>query len=259
MKKFLIFTFLLITVSFTVKATDIWGQNGHRAIGQIAEKHLTKKARKNIEKLLNGESLALVSTFGDEIKSDSRYREYGPWHYVNFPFDGIYEASEKNEKGDLIQGIKYSIALLNDESATKEDKVFYLKFLVHLMGDLHQPLHVGIADDKGGNDFQVQWFGDGTNLHSVWDTKMIEDYNMSYRELAYNTQKLSKPELAAIKNGNLLDWVYESRALCEDIYANTKIGEKLGYQYNYRYMNTLRMQLQKGGIRLAKILNNIYG
>ena len=242
-----------------MKATDLWGQNGHRATGQIAEKHLTKKAKKNIEKLLNGESLALVSTFGDEIKSDSRYREYSPWHYVNFPFGGTYETSEKNEKGDLIHGIKNSIAVLNDENASNEDKVFYLKFLVHLMGDLHQPLHVGISEDKGGNDFQVQWFGEGTNLHSVWDTKMIEDYNMSYSELAYNTTKLPKTELAQIKNSNLMDWVYESRALCEDIYAYTKVGEKLGYQYNYKYMNTVRMQLQKGGIRLAKILNEIYG
>jgi len=259
MKKYLLVFLVAVSVSITASAAEFWGQNGHRATGQIAEMHLSKKAKKNIEKLLNGESLAFVSTYADEIKSDSRYREYGPWHYVNFPFGGTYETSEKSEKGDLVQAIKNCKAVLKDKNASKEDKVFYLKLLVHFIGDLHQPLHVGISEDKGGNDFQVQWFGNGTNLHSVWDTKMIEDFNMSYRELAYNTKKLSKNEVLQIKGGSLLDWVSESRALCEDIYANTKVGEKLSYQYSYRYMDTLRGQLQKGGIRLAKILNEIYG
>ncbi len=250
--------FLLLN-STPVKATDDWGRNGHRATGQIAEKYLSKKAKKQIEEILDGQSLAFVSTYGDEIKSDPKYRKFGPWHYVNFPFGSTYEASEKNEKGDLVQGIRNCIAILKNEKSSAEDKLFYLKFLVHLIGDLHQPLHVGIGDDKGGNDFQVQWFGTGTNLHSLWDTKMLEDFEMSYRELAFNSKKLDKLELNQIKSGSLLDWVNESRALCEDIYANTEVGEKLGYEYSYKYINVLRSQLQKGGIRLATLLNEIYG
>ncbi len=248
-----------LTASITVFASEEWGRNGHRATGQIAEKYLSKKANKTIGNLLNGQSLALVSTFADEIKSDSRYREYSPWHYVNFPFGSSYEISEKSEKGDLIQAINFCISILKNNNSTPQDKAFHLKLLVHFIGDLHQPLHVGIADDKGGNDFQVQWFGDGTNLHTVWDTSMIEDYEMSYRELAFNTAKLSKAELAVIKSGSVLDWVKESRMLCEDIYANTEKGEKLSYNYMYKYMDVVRSQLQKGGIRLAVILNEIFG
>jgi hypothetical protein len=131
--------------------------------------------------------------------------------------------------------------------------------LVHFIGDLHQPLHVGIAADKGGNKLQVQWFNDGTNLHSVWDTKMIESYNMSYSELASNVRKLNKHQIKELQKGTPIDWMYESRALCEEIYSNVKVGENLRYKYSYDYMGTVRSQLQKGGIRLASVLNEIFG
>src|SRR5690625_1277634 len=157
-----------------------WGPTGHRVTGEIAEQHLTRKAKKKIDALLNGESLALVSTYADDIKSDSKYRKYSPWHYVNIPFGKTYEEYPKNKKGDIVYGIEKSITVLKSPNASHEDKVFYLKMLVHLIGDLHQPLHVGIGDDRGGNDFQVRWFNRGTNLHRVWDSQMIDSYQMSY-------------------------------------------------------------------------------
>lgn len=243
---------------FSAQASEDWGKKGHRTVGQIAENHLTKSAKKQIEQLLNGQSLAFVSTYGDEIKSDKAYRSYGPWHYVNFPFGAKYETSEKSDRGDLILGINTCIAVLKDEKSTKEDRAFHLKMLVHFIGDLHMPLHVGIAEDKGGNDFQVRWFGDGTNIHTVWDTKMIEDYGMTYTELTDNADDLSKYQLNEVKKGTIIDWMYESRALCEKIYATTEVGEKLGYEYSYMYVNTVRSQLQKGGIRLAVLLNEIF-
>ncbi len=257
-KGFLLFVLLVFTL-LTARSAEDWGRNGHRATGAIAEKYLTKKAKRNIKKLLDGQSLALVSTYADEIKSDSKYRKYGPWHYVNFPFDSTYEKHEKNEAGDIIVAINKSIEVLKDEDASKEDKIFSLKLLVHFIGDLHQPLHIGLAEDKGGNDFQVRWFDEGTNLHTVWDTKMIEDYNMSYSELAANEKELSKSELEQIQQGSVTDWMYESRTLCKDIYGNTEVGEKLWYPYMYQYMDVLRMQLQKGGIRLAEVLNDVFG
>ncbi len=248
---------LFLLVSGTINSTD-WGRTGHRATGDVAASHLTKKAKRQIKKLLSGKSLALISTYGDEIRSDNRYREYGPWHYVNFPFNSSYEKHPKSEKGDLVQAIYKCITVLEDDTATREDKVFHLKLLVHFIGDLHQPLHVGKADDRGGNRFQVRWFDEGTNLHTVWDTKMIESYNMSYSEIAANSRALSKAQLQQLTQGSVIDWMNESRALCEDIYANTKVGEDLGYAYMYKYVGTVRFQIQKGGIRLAKILNDIF-
>lgn len=257
MKKFI--AVLLVSLFSTgLFASEDWGKTGHRAVGEIAGKYLSKKAEKQILKLLDGHSLAFVANYGDDIKSDRAYDHYSPWHYVNFPFGEKYETHPKSEKGDIIQGIEKCITVLKNANSSREDKVFHLKMLVHFMGDLHQPLHIGLADDKGGNDFQVRWFNDGANLHSVWDYKMLDFYEMSYTEVATNTDVLSKEQVEAIKKGNVIDWMYESRVLCEDIYANTEIGEKLSYNYMYKYMNTLRSQLQKGGIRLAKVLNEIF-
>jgi len=244
-----------VTSSF---AKNDWGKTGHRTTGEIAEKHLSNKAKKEIKKLLGGYSLAFVSNFGDEIKSDNKFRKFSPWHYVSFPFDSDYDSHPKSKKGDIIVGIQTCIDVLKNKNSTQEDKVFYLKMLVHFMGDLHQPLHIGLAEDKGGNDFQVRWFNSGTNLHVVWDSKMIDDYGMSYTELADNRRPLSKQQLAEVQNGTVKDWMYESRELCKDVYKNTEIGEKLRYRYSYIYMDTVRFQLQKGGIRLAVLLNDIF-
>ncbi|MCG1037149.1 S1/P1 nuclease [Polaribacter sargassicola] len=255
--------FLMITMLFFSNTSEekvaFWGKNGHRATGQIAESFLTKKAKKKIDKILKGQSLAFVSTFADEIKSDRAYREYSPWHYVNMDLDQTYEESEKNPQGDLVTGIDTCIKVLKDENSSEEDKVFHLKMLVHFIGDLHQPLHIGRKEDKGGNDVQVQWFGKGTNLHSVWDSKMIDDYGMSYSDLADNAKDLSKKQIELIEQGSIVDWVNEVHQISIEVYKSAKIGEKLSYRYNYDHFETVRTQLQKGGIRLAKVLNEIYG
>ncbi len=254
------FTILCFTVLFcnTSFALD-WGKKGHRTTGAIAEQYLTKKAKKAINKLLDGQSLALVSTFADDIKSDKLYRSYGPWHYVNVPFDKTYDSHPKSEKGDLIQGIDTCIKVLKSKESSKENKAFYLKLLVHFIGDLHQPLHTGLADDKGGNDFQVQWFNEGTNLHSVWDTKMIESYGMSYTELTNEMPELSKAQYKAIIAGTHRDWLEDSRNLVKELYKQNKKGDKLSYRYMYDHFDTLKKQLQSGGIRLATLLNDVLG
>ncbi len=240
-------------------AADDWGPTGHRATGQIAEEHLSKRAKKKIAAILDGQSLAMVSTFADDIKSDPAYDKYYTWHYVNFALDGTYEESIKNERGDIVTGIEHCIRILRDNRSSKADKAFFLKMLVHFIGDLHQPLHIGRAEDKGGNDIQVQWFGKGTNLHRVWDENMIDHYDMCYHELAANRDKLSKHEIRRIQEGSVIDWMYDSRKFTEDIYNSVETGENLRYRYNYLYFETLRNQLHKGGLRLAKLLNDIFG
>lgn len=129
--------------------------------------------------------------------------------------------------------------------------------LVHLVGDLHQPLHTGLQEDKGGNAFQVQWFKTGTNLHAVWDTKMIEHFNMSYTQLAKTMPKLTKKQVQTIQAGNAATWMEESRDLVKKIYKTTSKGDALGYAYMYDYFDTLRACLQRAGIRLAGMLNKL--
>lgn len=256
-KIFLILPFLFM-INSSKEDVVLWGKNGHRATGKIAEKHLTKKTKKCIDKLLNGQSLAFVSTFADEIKSDRNFNKYYSWHYVNMDLDQTYEESEKNPQGDLVTGIDKCISVLNDKSKSEEDKIFHLKMLVHFIGDLHQPMHIGRKEDKGGNSIQVQWFGRGSNLHRVWDENMIDDFKMSYTDLADNARDLSKKQIEAIEKGSVIDWVNEVHKITVDVYNSAKVGENLRYKYSYDHFDTVRTQLQKGGIRLAKVLNDIF-
>jgi len=253
---FIIILFLSPTLSFA--SNPPWGQTGHRTTGKIAENHLTRNAKRQINELLKGESLAFVSTYGDEIKSDKKYNELYTWHYINMSLDSQYEDSEKNPQGDLVTAINKCISILKNENSTQEDKIFYLKMLVHFMGDLHQPMHIGRTEDKGGNTIQVQWFGRGSNLHRVWDTDMIEEWKMSYLELAENTQELSKLQIKSIQKGTVVDWVNDTHKLSKIAYASVNTGDKLRYRYSYDHFKTVRKQLQKGGIRLAKVLNDIF-
>jgi len=259
MKSFLITAIFFLSLHLGFANNYDWGQNGHRTTGEIADNHLSENARNQIEKLLLGKSLAFVSTFGDEIRSDSKYRKFGPWHYVNLPKGKAkYSKENANPKGDLLMGIKKCVKLLKDKNASQKNKEFYLKMLVHFIGDLHQPLHTGRGKDRGGNDIQVRWFGEGSNLHRVWDTEMIEFNDMSYSELARNSKGLSELQKKQITSGSFEYWMYESKALSEKVYASAKVGEKLGYRYMYDWFPVVREQLQKGGLRLASVLNEIY-
>lgn len=158
----------------------------------------------------------------------------------------------------MVSGIQECIEILKNESSTEADRIFYLKMLVHLIGDLHQPLHAGRKEDKGGNDIQLQWFGKGTNLHRVWDSNMIDDYGMSYSDLSREFPSLRRQQIKEVQKGTILDWVAESQELANEIYDSVEKGEKLGYSYSYKYWNIVEKQLQKGGLRLAGVLNEIF-
>ncbi|GAA4282315.1 S1/P1 nuclease [Gaetbulibacter aestuarii] len=237
---------------------SFWGPTGHRVVGQIAENYLSVKAKKAIDKLLDGHGLAFVSTYADDIKADKRYDKYYSWHYINMPMDQDYQESEKNPDGDLVTGITKCMEVIKDPKTSKEDKAFYLKLLVHFIGDLHQPMHIGLAEDRGGNDFKVQWFYNDSNLHRVWDSEMIENYKMSYSELAANADILSAQQIRDIQKGTVVDWVNEVHQLTRNVYDHVKEGENLRYRYAYDNFGTVRTQLQKAGVRLAKVLNDLF-
>ena len=251
---------LITQFTFAAEFDFFWGQTGHRVVGEIAYNHLTRKAKRNIKKLLGKEGLAMVSTYADEIKSDQKYRSFGVWHYINTNKGESYEASAKNPNGDLVVGIEECKEMILDQNAKPETKIFYLKMLVHFIGDLHQPLHVGRKDDRGGNDIKLKWFwSTKTNLHSVWDTRMIESYGMTYTELTDNLDNLNKKEVKAVQEGSVIDWVNESQKLADIVYDSAKPDDNLNYRYMYDHFGTVKEQLLKGGLRLAKVLNELFG
>ncbi len=257
MKKILFL--LLLSVQFSFGNSILWSKTGHRVIGKVAQEELNGKARRAIKELLDGQNLASISNFADEIKADRSFRKFSAWHYVNFPADKEYSDVEPSPNGDLVVGIQKCIEIVKNKSSSKTDKVFYLKMLIHFIGDLHQPMHIGRLEDKGGNDIQLQWFGRSSNLHRVWDTNMINDYGMSYSELANSLPELNRNERKAIQQGTILNWVEESQDVANQLYESVEVGEKLAYGYSYTWWGTVETQLQKGGLRLAKVLNDIFG
>ena len=237
---------------------EVWGKTGHRVIGVIAQKHLTPKATKQVNTLLGGMSLAFVSTYADEIRSDDRYDHLAPWHYVNIDQNTRYSEAEKNPKGDIVTAIQSCIEVLKTPTSSQEDKTFHLKLLVHFIGDIHQPFHAGRKEDRGGNSIDLFWFGKRTNLHRLWDTDLIEHYNMSYSELAAHLPKLTNEQKNDIMAAPILDWVKQSQDLANTIYDKTPQGTRLGYVYHYQNFETVRKQLLDAGLRLAATLNTIF-
>lgn len=246
-------TFFLATLSL---ATFGWGVTGHRATGYIAEKHLNKKTKKELLRILGGQSIALASTWMDEIRSDSTYDYATDWHWVTIPDDLTYEQAEKNPNGDVIMTIERIIAELKSKKYSGREEVERVKMLIHLIGDIHQPLHVG-KPDRGGNDIKIQWFRSESNLHRVWDSDMIDDTKLSYTELAESLGKPTAEKIQAWQNATVIDWANESISFRPQVYDYG--NGRLGYQYSYNYLGIVRERLLQAGIRLAGVLNEIYG
>lgn len=248
---------MAILFCFAIIILKAWGPTGHRVVGEVATQHIKKNTKRKIEKLLNHESLAAVSTFGDDIKSDARYNAFYNWHFVNLSDNQKYNGEEHIE-GDVLHGIQICVDTIKSKKTSTADKAFYLKLLVHFIGDLHQPLHVGHKEDKGGNDIKVTWFKANSNLHRVWDENMIESYGMSYTELTQNLPYADKEAIKNMQKGSVLDWGYESQQLAQKVYQSAKNDEALGYAYQYQNFSIVKSQLQKGGLRLAKILDEVF-
>ena len=252
-----IFFICLVILQPFVRA-ESWGKTGHRAIGEVAQQNLTPKAAQIIDELLGGKSLAFISTFADEIRSDETFNYLEPWHYVNMGEDMSYSESSKNPNGDIVVAINTCINYLKDSSVSKNQKAFYLKLLVHFVGDIHQPLHTGRKEDRGGNDIEIYWFGKKTNIHSLWDYDLIHFFEMSYTELASNLPKYSTYKKKNVMSATVLEWVYESQVLANDIYKKTPAGASLEYVYHYQNFDTVRKRLLEAGLRLAATLNMIF-
>jgi hypothetical protein len=250
-------TILLILLLSSGIIAYPWGPTGHRATGHIAEKYLNKKAAAAIQKILKGQSLAMATTWMDEVRSDSTYDYMEDWHWVTIPFGTTYDQTKKNPKGDIVATLERVIRELKQPNVSEAKKLENIRILAHLIGDIHQPLHVGGKDDRGGNNVKVNWFRSESNLHRVWDSEMIDDSKLSYTELAESLDKPSAEQLKKWQKTSVLDWAAESQSYEKAVY-NTGNG-KLGYEYTYYNWHIVRLRLLQAGVRLAGVLNEIYG
>lgn len=255
--KIKIFSSILL-VLFSAGQAFSWGQTGHRAIGEVASFYIKNKVQKKIDQILKGESLAVSSVWMDNIKSDDNYDHTHDWHWVTIPDGKTYEQTDKNANGDIIMTIKRLIEALKMGGLTPKDEAEYLKMLIHLVGDIHQPLHVGNGEDTGGNAVKLKWFGGNSNLHRVWDSEMIDSKNFSYTELARVVNITNKTQVNNWQNDSVDDWYKEAMTYRGQLY-NLPSDLYLGYEYSYKNWDTVKEQLLKAGLRLAAVLNDIYG
>jgi len=261
-------------VAFLPSPALAWGKTGHRVVAAIADTQLSGLARAHIRELIGGsESLDEAATWPDDMRSapDKFWQKTAsPWHYVTL--DGITYDHAPPE-GDALQALEKFRATLQDPTASLADKQLALRFIVHLVGDLHQPLHVGKCCDKGGNDVKVTWFGKPTNLHAAWDSAIVDDEQLSFSELAAKlVRHTTDADVVAWWDINPRDWISESAQYREQIYANipppkkadgkAKKGEHplpdLSYGYVYKFTPVMELRLQQAGVRLAAYLNDIY-
>jgi S1/P1 Nuclease len=253
---------LFLSLSFSSKAW--WGLTGHRVVAEIAESYLSSKARLAIRQILGTESLAMASNWADFIKSDSASSYLSPWHYIN-----INSSLDKNEfqawlqkdtAVDAYTKLNFLVAQLKKKQLSPDKNKMYLRLLIHIIGDIHQPMHIGRVDDQGGNKIKVTWFNDPSNLHSVWDDKLIELQKLSYTEYTHAINHVTKKQVLAWQKQPMTEWFFESYQIAGELYSEiTQPDQKLSYRYNYDHLETLNQQLLKAGVRLAGVLNTIFG
>lgn len=262
MKKYLIkvSVFMVLLASSSAGA---WGLTGHRIVAEIAERNISSKTKKDLQKIIGPQKLAYWTNWPDFIKSDKSWDHAGSYHYVNIPGELSYpdfiKALENTSEENLYKKGQFFIhALKHDKQMTAEQRQRYLYFIIHIIGDAHQPLHIGREEDLGGNKISVQWFKNKTNIHSVWDSKLIDYEKYSYTEYTEVLNVLSKEEKQQLMQGTFSDWLYDSYQQANYIYARIKIDDQLGYRYHFENKYIVERQLTKGGLRLAKVLNDIF-
>jgi len=251
--------FLLALLPFSLRA---WGVMGHRAVAKIAQDHLKKKTKRRMAQLLGTETIPLVSTWADEARYSPEYKETAPWHFANLP-DGLgYEQFSTQLKAltvpNAYQALQQNIQILKDPAKSKDEKVIALKFVIHIVGDVHQPMHVSRAEDQGGNKIQAKYQGKDTNLHSLWDSGLVEYQGLTYNEMAQAYDHASSTQVRQWQAADPVQWMFESYQISQQLYAEAAKGTNFDYHYTPEHLPTVQLRITQAGIRLASVLNSIF-
>ena len=235
-----------------------WGPEGHRIVAQIAADHLDAKARAGVDALLAGEpepSLPGIANWADEIRP--RQPETGPLHYINLPKGDCHYLPQRDcpDGACVVGGIEHSIAVLKFSGATREQRNVALKNLVHFVGDLHQPLHAGLAEDRGGNSYAIDSGLAKDNLHRVWDSGLITQVEPDWQR--YVQRLAPRAATTDLVSLDAADWAVASCTIAQSpgFYPE---NHKSGDAYLAHWQPVLDQQLNLAGLRLAALLNTLF-
>jgi len=249
---------LLLCAGFLQSAFG-WGQRGHDVRAYIAECNLTPEAAQQVDRALGGHSPVYYANWLDNASHTPEYAYTRTWHYANIDEGYTYATMSKEPAGDVVKAVTELVERLQSGTLSAEKETEALKMLIHLVGDMHCPMHAGHRSDLSGNRIPVTFFGRPTNMHSVWDTSLPEAaHKWSYTEWQNQLDRLSDDEATLIESGTPEEWFMESVELCRTIYGETPEGANLSYDYVERFTPIVERQFLKGGHRLAKLLNEIY-
>ncbi len=237
-----------------------WDVVGHRIVAEVAYQNMTKKARKQVDSLLGKRGIVYTSSWPDEIKSDTIYPYTHVWHYQNLRAGLTHADIDSLYHHPKAEGMHALYALDSLSNALRENRkdAISLTFVVHIMGDVFQPMHLGHPDDKGGNMVTMRWFKDGTNLHEVWDARLIDYTGYSYSEYARYLEYTYSQRKQEWTDMTLLECLYVTYDRQQQVYAYQATGDNNSYHYAYRFRKDLDESLYAAGLQLAKLLNSIY-
>lgn len=234
-----------------------WGRTGHRAIGLAAAERIAPATRRTVTRLLGGLTLADVSIWADSVRNEMP--ETSPWHYVNIPvIDSVYRPDRHCPQVCVIKAFERQEAILADRTRPDHERAVALKWVVHLIQDLHMPLHVGDRGDRGGNDVQVTFMGRATNLHALWDSGMIDALDHTPQSLASQIRSDARrhPDLATLAAGGVIEWAMDSHRVARELVYHALPAD---LAVDRRYLDTVRpamqLQLLRASVRLATVLD----
>jgi len=255
----------------TAAPAAAWGPIGHRITAEIAQDNVSGHTRARIEQIVGSEALPEAATWPDDQRSNPAtfwQETASPWHFVTLPPGEEAEHLEHPSEGDAASALEAFTATLRDPAASAEDKATALRFVVHIVGDLHMPLHVGQPGDRGGNDVRVLWFDAPQNLHWAWDEGLILKQQLSFSEYAERLENRMTPaEVVQWWDVRPAAWMDESAALRDRLYPATGgeagLGTRespvvLSWQYAYDWTPAMELRLQQAGIRLAAYLDWVF-
>ena len=255
---------ILLTIALCSSAASAFGVDAHKIVTQITENHLTETTKKAITQLTGGADLINIVLWPDRIRYTPGYQKSAQWHYINIADDQRLDDLKHGTDGDILTAMEHFHGQLIGNEITKKEKIESLRFFMHFVQDIHQPLHVGLQIDRGGNSVAVKWFNTAKTktLHWVWDTGMVKTKNLSTDQYVRLLDQISPRKIREWQSSSFLDWAAESKSLRQQVYDFSPEKQTpttlIGQSYVDRNITLLEERLVMAGIRLAGKLNKIF-
>lgn len=251
--------FLMVVLSVIPIVSKAWGQKGHDVIANIASRHLTSVTAEIVDSIFEGKSMVYWANWLDNASHTPAYDYTRTWHYKNIDFGYDYSDAPLNPKGDVVTALNEEVRLLLSRDFSASEGKTALKIVIHLMGDLHQPMHAGRLSDLGGNRHTVSFFDTETNLHSVWDSRVLESgHKWSYTEWTDQIDRATVNEISEMIEGSISGWFRQTWEIASDVYSQTPENSIVAYDYIAGWTPTIELQFLRGGLRLAHVLNYVF-